>query len=689
MNKTYRPEIDGLRALAVLPVILYHAGIEIFNGGYVGVDIFFVISGYLITAVILKDIEKKKFSIASFYQRRARRILPALIIVITLSLPISIFLLPAVDLKDFSKSIISSLTFWSNFQFSAEAGYFNTPGEYKPLLHTWSLSIEEQFYILYPIFFIFLFKISRNFLIFSIALTLILSLFFAQWSGNLNRAYPFFDSNLQFYSQSQFSEFMMPFGRIWELALGGICAFLLNSKSKYSKLFYNNNKNLLFNIYSIIGFFLIFFSFFYLSQNFPYPSFYSLFPTLGTALLILFAKENTLIKKILSMKILVFIGLISYSAYLFHYPIFSFLKYLHLNINNITYIYIIPLILFISFLNWKFVEKPFRNRKTPIKKLILFVAISYLLLIPICFYIYFNDGLKNREKFILPQEISKSFVFEKDGLSCFDIAHIHKKENQEMICKIGNIKKNKIDFIAFGDSHLVSFHSLFDELGKKHNKKGLFLGYSGCPPILNVYPIRSDQIKRNCHELNKLVLNLVREKNIQNLVLVSRWTYYTDGNNFGNKLQYLNLSPSRSSNKSLSRKAFHKGLKDTLKIYETNKTNVFLLEQAPFQNIDSKKIYYRSHNSNPIKFKKNIIKYSVDLEKHNNLQKFVNKIFDDLSKNYKNLNIISLKDLFCSENLKKCLVGNTKHSFYIDNGHLSFYGVNLIKDKINNFFKKL
>ena len=179
------------------------------------------------------------------------------------------------------------------------------------------------------------------------------------------------------------------------------------------------------------------------------------------------------------MKILVFIGLISYSAYLFHYPIFSFLKYLHLNINNITYIYIIPLILFISFLNWKFIEKPFRDRKTPIKKLILFVAISYLLLIPICFYIYFNDGLKNREKFILPQEISKSFVFEKDGLSCFDIAHIHKKENQEMICKIGNIKKNKIDFIAFGDSHLVSFHSLFVELGKKNIKKGLFLGYSG------------------------------------------------------------------------------------------------------------------------------------------------------------------------------------------------------------------
>ena len=133
MKSSYRPEIDGLRALAVLPVIFFHAGIEAFNGGYVGVDIFFVVSGYLITSVILKDIEREKFSITYFYQRRARRILPALITTIALSLPIAVILLPPSDLENFAKSIISSLTFWSNFQFSSESGYFATPGEYKPL----------------------------------------------------------------------------------------------------------------------------------------------------------------------------------------------------------------------------------------------------------------------------------------------------------------------------------------------------------------------------------------------------------------------------------------------------------------------------------------------------------------------------------------------------------------------------
>ena len=162
MKNSYRPEIDGLRALAVLSVIFFHAGIELFKGGFVGVDIFFVISGYLITTIILKDIKKEKFSIAYFYQRRVRRILPALIITIALSIPFALIFLPPADLQNYAKSIISSLTFWSNFQFSLETGYFATPGEYKPLLHTWSLSIEEQFYILYPLFFIFFFKLKKK-----------------------------------------------------------------------------------------------------------------------------------------------------------------------------------------------------------------------------------------------------------------------------------------------------------------------------------------------------------------------------------------------------------------------------------------------------------------------------------------------------------------------------------------------
>ena len=686
MKSSYRPEIDGLRALAVLPVIFFHAGIEAFNGGYVGVDIFFVVSGYLITSVILKDIEREKFSITYFYQRRARRILPALITTIALSLPIAVILLPPSDLENFAKSIISSLTFWSNFQFSSESGYFATPGEYKPLLHTWSLSIEEQFYILYPLFFVFFFKINKKKIHLLILIILFLSLFFAQWSGNLNFKYPFIDEDLLFYSNSSFTEFMMPFGRIWELALGATCAFLINSKNNYFQA--KGEKILLFNFFSSIGIFLIFFSFFYLSKDFPYPSFYTLIPTLGTALLILFSQKNTFVKNILSYKILVFIGLISYSAYLFHYPIFSFIKYVSTNINNYIYIFVIPLVLFFSFLNWKFVEQPFRKKNSSFKKLILFVSISYLFLISIGVYIYLNDGLNKRERFVLPKNIESSFIFSENGRKCFDIDYIHKKENQKQICKIGNLKNEKLDFVVFGDSHIVSFYTLIDELSKKNKKSGLFVGYSGCPPILNVYNLRMDQKEKNCYELNKSILELVNKQKINNLIFISKWVYYTDGDHRGANLNALSLEPRRSSNETLSKEAFTQGLMSTLEEYKKIGKKVFIVEQAPFQRFNPKQIYYRSFNKDKTKFAKKLSHYSLHLDQHKKHQIFVKKTLNNFEIKYNNLILINLDDVFCENPSKKCLIGNEKYSFYIDESHLSTQGANLTRGKFTDIIEK-
>ena len=686
MKNSYRPEIDGLRALAVLPVIFFHAGIEVFNGGYVGVDIFFVISGYLITTVILKDIEREKFSIIHFYQRRAKRILPALITTITLSLPIAVILLPPSDLENFSKSIISSLTFWSNFQFLSETGYFATPGEYKPLLHTWSLSIEEQFYILYPLFFVVFFTRNKKNFYLLILIILFLSLFFAQWSGNLNFQYPFIDEDLLLYSKSFLTEFMMPFGRIWELALGAVCAFLINSKNDYFEA--KDEKIFLFNIFSSLGIFLIFFSFFYLSKNFPYPSFYTLIPTFGTALLILFSQENTFVKKLLSYKVLVFVGLISYSAYLFHYPIFSFIKYTSTNINNYIYIYIIPVVLFFSFLNWKFVEQPFRKKNSSFKKFILFISISYLFLISIAVYIYTNDGLNKREAFILPKNIEKSFVFSENGRKCFDVNYIHKKENHKEICKIGNLDNEKIDFVVFGDSHIVNFYPLINELAKKYNKSGLFIGYSGCPPILNVYNLRRDQKEKNCHELNKIILKIVNEQKINNLIFISKWVYYTDGDHLGANLNALSLKPRRSSNKNLSKEAFTQGLNSTLEVYEKIEKKVFIVEQAPQQMLGPKQIYYRSFNKDKMKFTNKLSHYSLHFNEHKKHQSFVKKILNNFEAKYKNLTLINLDDIFCNNPGKKCLIGNEKYSFYIDESHLSTQGANLTKKKFANIIEK-
>jgi len=681
MKNYYRPEIDGIRAIAVLSVIFFHAGINIFKGGFVGVDIFFVISGYLITTIILKDIEKGKFSISYFYQRRARRILPALIITVALTLPFTLLLLPPEDLQSFSKSIISSLTFWSNFQFSSESGYFETPGEYKPLLHTWSLSIEEQFYIFYPLFFILLFKLGKKFIFLVICAVSLLSLFFAQWSGNLNYGYPFFDEEFLFYSKSIWSEFMMPFGRVWELALGAICAFLLNFKNNYFQTRLDTeNRVLIFNIFSFIGIILILFSFFYLSENFPYPSFYSLIPVIGTALLILFCNKNTFIQKILSFKILVFIGLISYSAYLFHFPVFSLIKYT--NINNFNYLYIVPIILLVSFFNWKLIEKPFRKKNASLKKLIIFIIFSYLLIISISFFIIINEGLNKREKFVLPESVKNSFVSSKKAKNCFDINYIHKKENKDKICKIGNLEKNEIDFLIFGDSHIISFYNVFDNLAKKFGKSGLFVGYSACPPIMNVYTLLKNK-EKNCYKLNKQVFDILIEKNIKNLVLISRWTYYTDGNYTGpDKMNYLNLKPSRSGNKETSKKAFEKGIIDTLDLYNKLGKNIYIIEQPPLQNISAKNIYYRSIDKDLKKFKNNLSEYSVEMDKHIDFQKYVKKIFNQSVKNYKNLTLVNLDDIFCNKKISKCLIGNEKMSFYSDYHHLTSSGANMTQNKI-------
>tara|TARA_Y100001970_G_scaffold162714_1_gene198905 strand:+ start:20983 stop:23049 length:2067 start_codon:yes stop_codon:yes gene_type:complete len=680
MRNSYRPEIDGLRALAVLPVILFHAGIEIFKGGFAGVDVFFVVSGYLITSIIIRDIRAKKFSLTNFYERRARRILPALIVTIFLCLPFSLILLPPSDLKIFSKSIISSLTFWSNFQFSSEAGYFAIPGELKPLLHTWSLSIEEQFYIFFPILCIILFKLGKKFLIIGILLISILSLLFGQWSGNFNLKYPFFDKEFSFYSYSYWSSFMMPFGRIWELGLGSLCALIISNSNFFRNIDNKNYKITLFNIFSIFGIILVLFSFFYLSSNTFYPSFFTLIPAFGTCLIILFCQKKVILQKILSYKILVFLGLISYSAYLFHYPIFSFIKFININVTEIFYISLVPFILYLSYLNWKHIEIKFRRKDLKIKTFLIYLISSYLIIIFLSIWIFSSNGLEKRKKFFLPESILKSFQANENGKNCFDINYVH--ENIDKICKIGDKNKKNIDFIVFGDSHILSFFEMFDNFGKDKNKLGLFVGYSGCPPILNVYNMRKDQKIRNCFKLNQSISKLVERENIKNIILISRWSYYTGSDSFERKLNLITLKPKTSSNKEKSRYAFEKGLKQTLNFYKKINTKVFLFEEVPLQTFDPEKTYYRSFNKNINEFKRKLENYSVSFEDYKKQQKYIKRIFNKEKKLQENLKIIETGKFLCNLEKYKCFIGNEKFSFYVDDNHLSTKGANIISKKL-------
>ena len=210
----YRPEIDGLRALAVLPVILFHSGFEWFSGGFVGVDIFFVISGYLITLILIEDIDNKRFSIASFYERRARRILPALFFVMIMCIPFAwMWMLPDA-LENFGQSLVSTSLFSNNFLLMQTAGYWDLASEYKPLLHTWSLAVEEQYYILFPIFLIFAWHLGRNKVFWLVLFIAVISFIFAEYG----------------WRKGSYSHFYNPISRVWELLAGSIAAFIIFQK---------------------------------------------------------------------------------------------------------------------------------------------------------------------------------------------------------------------------------------------------------------------------------------------------------------------------------------------------------------------------------------------------------------------------------------------------------------------------
>ena len=351
----YRAEIDGLRGLAVLPVIFFHAGFELFSGGFVGVDVFFVISGYLITTILIEDIENKRFSFVNFYERRARRLLPALFFVLIVCLPyVWIWMLPS-QMKDFSASIFSVSVFLSNLYFMSQINYFAPSAELNPLLHTWSLSVEEQFYLFFPLLLLLLLKPSRRFALFGIFLLAIFSFTFSElaWRENQERNF--------FFSLSRF----------WEIFAGSIAAFVVQK--------HGIQKN---NFIAMLGLAAIICSIFIYDKRTPFPSFYALVPVVGTALFIIYAESETLAARILSTKLFTSIGLISYSAYLWHQPVFAFTRIKLLEQPSSALMAVLSLIsLVLAYLSWQFVEKPFRNRKFLSGK-IIFTSSS----IGLCFF---------------------------------------------------------------------------------------------------------------------------------------------------------------------------------------------------------------------------------------------------------------------------------------------------------------
>lgn len=341
----YRREIDGLRAIAVLSVVFFHAGFKGFGGGFVGVDVFFVISGYLITSIIVGEKLAGGFSFLRFYERRARRILPALFLVVVATIPFAwLWMLPG-DMKDFAQSVAFVSFFSSNILFWKESGYFDTVTELKPLLHTWSLAVEEQYYLIFPLLLLLLLRKGRRWAMIGLSLLCVAS-FVAAQTGSL---------------KNPVKTFYLLQTRGWELLIGALISLYVYGRqiawgrSDAATRAINEAGGLL-------GLALIVAAIVFFDETTPFPGVYALLPTFGAGLIILCASQETWVGRVLGWKVPVGIGLISYSFYLWHQPLFALGRYIDPDITWYELLMLAGLAGVLATLSWRYVERPFRDR---------------------------------------------------------------------------------------------------------------------------------------------------------------------------------------------------------------------------------------------------------------------------------------------------------------------------------------
>ena len=435
----YRSEIDGLRALAVVPVILFHAGFELFNGGFIGVDVFFVISGYLITTIIIEDMENNCFSFIYFYERRVRRILPALFFVILACIPFAWMWMVPGQMKDFSQSIVAVSLFASNLLFWKESGYFEPSAEEKPLLHTWSLAVEEQYYVFFPIFLFLTWRFGKTRVFWIIVAMASISLILSEW-GWRNKVT---------------ANFYLAPTRVWEIFAGSIAAFVVQKKGVQKS-----------EIMSLLGLLAIIFAFLFYDEKTPFPSVYTLVPVVGVVLLIMFGDKETLAAKLLGTKLFVGIGIISYSAYLWHQPLFAFVKIRILGEpSQLLMLALTVFSLFLAILSWRYIEKPFRDKKQYTRKHIFLLSAATLVMLIIFGLIgHLNSGFEKRYSLELIQTLKDSTNRNQSSIECF----LKPKENR--VIPSHPIKgctsyfvNNSASVMMIGDSHLDTMGSLLQE----------------------------------------------------------------------------------------------------------------------------------------------------------------------------------------------------------------------------------
>jgi peptidoglycan/LPS O-acetylase OafA/YrhL len=495
----YRADIDGLRAVAILPVVLFHAGFRFAPGGFVGVDVFFVVSGYLITALIHGEMAAGRFSLLHFYERRVRRLFPALFAMLAFSTVVAAWLLLPQDLRYFGGSLFATTLFASNVFFWLEAGYFDVAAERKPLLHTWSLAVEEQFYLLFPLFLLLLLRwLPRRLVLVTLGVTLV-SLLASEFVLRHSDSAAFY---------------LAPF-RAWELGLGALLA--LSGGSARPRSWPAETA-------AWLGTSLIFASVAWFSWRTAFPGLHALVPCAGAALVI-WSGGGSSVGRLLSARPVVFVGLVSYSLYLWHWPLLVFARHLAVReLSSLERTGVLLASVAIAIASWRYIERPFRGSAGLLRRRTLFgvAAAVMAVLCAMGLAAALRDGWPQRFDPVARRFLAAGDDRNPRQATCSMLTAGDLRAGRA--CRLGAADGREPAFIVWGDSHADMLMPTFDRLARASGRSGLYLGRIGCPPLLGV---ERHDLPFGCRDFNDAARALIEASPAARVVLVARWSHFT------------------------------------------------------------------------------------------------------------------------------------------------------------------
>ena len=642
----YRADIDGLRAVAILAVVGFHAFPNWIKGGFIGVDIFFVISGFLISTIIFESLDDKRFSFREFYGRRIKRIFPAFIVVLIAGFSLGWLVLLADELRLLGKHMAAGVGFVSNIVLWRESGYFDIHADLKPLLHLWSLGIEEQFYIIWPLLLWMVYRSKIR--TFGVLLTIGMTSFLL---------------NVAFIHHDPAGAFYLPLTRFWELVIGSTLAYLMLFKRDALRTGSPGGGS----FQSVLGVALIGIGLVSLTRASSFPGWWALFPTVGTALVIAAGSEAWVNRCVLSNRALVWFGLVSFPLYLWHWPLLSFARIWEMQVPSPEKrILAVLLAISLAWLTYKFVEKPIRFGT--VRSHVLITLSLFMGLIGFVGYASYKlNGFPDREIFIAKggnrinaNNIVNAHVTRDILQACPITEEVSPEFRRYCIVHMNSGSRPRV--LLWGDSHAMAWSPLFKTIAKQNKKELYVVAESGCPPIVGIR--RTDVGSTgSCTNVatNQTILDSIIKLKPDLVVLAARWSLYAHGylkdGVLNAETHLLTTDPAAFATENSSRSALDEMIPKTLTQFNAHKIPVIVLKNPPIlkSDINNKR--------------RSLAEIQPTLSEHTRFSGFTDRIFNSIHE----VVLFDPAVKMCDE-AETCHAAMNGAPLYEDDNHLSVDG---------------